>query len=233
MSRRRGTRTTRPDRLWVADITYEPTWTGFAFLAIVLDVFSRKVVGWAMANHLRSEPVLAALNMAIAQRRPLGVIPHSDKGAQYTSLAFGKRCRDAAVVASTGSAGDCSDNAMAESFFVPAAVHRDHQPPAPRNARPLARDVGGPMQPRAHDLRLSPASLRGLIKHVPRTQRYAVTEAGVRVGLCYPRVFVRVLRPALTHASDEPAASSSPLNRLIRRFDHEIQRPWVGMPLTE
>jgi len=88
------------------------------FLAIVLDVFSRKVVGWDMANHLRTELVLAALNMAIAQRRPQGVIHHSDKGARYTSLAFGKRCREAAVVTSTGPAGDCCDNAMAESFFA-------------------------------------------------------------------------------------------------------------------
>ena len=75
-----------PDRIWVADITYVPTWTGFLYLAIVLDVFSRKVVGWAMANHLRTELVLAALNMAIAQRRPEAVIHHSDS-AQYTSLA--------------------------------------------------------------------------------------------------------------------------------------------------
>ena len=87
-------------------------------LAIVLDVFSRKVVGWAVANHLRAELVLEALNMAIGQRRPQGVIHHSDKGAQYTSLAFGKRCREMGVVTSTGSAGDCYDNAMAESFFA-------------------------------------------------------------------------------------------------------------------
>ena len=138
MSRRRSTRTTRrepghraaPDRverqfqadapncIWVADITYVPTWTGFVYLAIVLDVFSRKVVGWAMANHLRTELVLGALNMAIGQRRPQGVIHHSDRGSQYTSLAFGKRCREMAVVTSTGSAGDCYDNAMAESFFA-------------------------------------------------------------------------------------------------------------------
>ena len=88
------------------------------YLAIVLDVFSRKVVGWAMASHLRTELVLEALNMAIAQRRPEGVIHHSDKGAQYTSLAFGKRCRERGIVTSTGSAGDCYDNAMAESFFA-------------------------------------------------------------------------------------------------------------------
>ena len=138
VSRRRGTRTTRvdcnqraaadrvqrqfradaPDRLWVADVTYVPTWAGFVYLAIVLDVFSRKVVGWAMANHLRTELVLEALNMATRQRRPEGVIHHSDKGAQYTSLAFGKRCRETGVVTSTGSAGDCYDNAMAESFFA-------------------------------------------------------------------------------------------------------------------
>ena len=107
-----------PDKLWVADVTYVPTWNGFVYLAIVLDVFSRKVVGWAIANHLRTELVLEALNMAIAQRRPQGVIHHSDKGAQYTSLAFGKRCRERGIVTSTGSAGDCFDNAMAESFFA-------------------------------------------------------------------------------------------------------------------
>ena len=107
-----------PDKLWVADVTYVPTWNGFVYLAIVLDVLSRKVVGWAMANHLRTELVLEALNMAIAQRRPQGVIHHCDKGAQYTSLALGKRCRDRGIVTSTGSVGDCYDNAMAESLFA-------------------------------------------------------------------------------------------------------------------
>ena len=95
-----------------------PTWTGFVYLAIVLDVFSRKVVGWSMANHLRTELVLGALNMALRQRRAQGVVHHSDQGSQYTSLAFGKRCREMGVVTSTGSAGDCFDNAMAESFFA-------------------------------------------------------------------------------------------------------------------
>ena len=95
-----------------------PTWTGFVYLAIVLDVFSRKVVGWAMAHHLRTELVLGALNMAIGQRRPEAVVHHSDQGAQYTSLAFGNRCREMGVMTSTGSVGDCFDNAMAESFFA-------------------------------------------------------------------------------------------------------------------
>jgi putative transposase len=107
-----------PNRLWVADVTYIPTWSGFLYLAIVLDVFSRKVVGWAMENHLRTELVLAAIDMAIAQRRPQGVIHHSDHGCQYTSYAFGKRCRETGVMPSMGTVGDAYDNAMAESFFA-------------------------------------------------------------------------------------------------------------------
>lgn len=107
---------TAPDQLWVADITYIPTWAGFLFLAVVLNVFSRRVVGWAMATHLRTELVLDALNMAIYQRKPNNVIHHSDQGCQYTSIAFGKRCDEAGVRPSMGSVGDCYDNAMCESF---------------------------------------------------------------------------------------------------------------------
>jgi len=107
-----------PNQLWVSDITYIPTWTGFLYLAVVLDVFSRRVVGWAMETHLRTELVLAALNMALGQRRPAEVIHHSDQGTQYTSIAFGTCCRQAGVRPSMGSVGDCFDNAMAESFFA-------------------------------------------------------------------------------------------------------------------
>ncbi len=108
-----------PDRLWVADITYVPTWMGFLYLAVVLDVYSRRIVGWAMAEHLRTELVLEAVEMALGRRRPVGnVIHHSDQGSQYTSLTFGQRLRDAGLVASMGSRGDCFDNAMAESFFA-------------------------------------------------------------------------------------------------------------------
>jgi putative transposase len=107
-----------PDRLWVADITYVPTRSGWLFLAVVLDVFSRKIVGWSMATHLRTELVLDALDMAVKQRRPTDVIHHSDKGCQYTSYAFGKRCEHAGIRPSTGTAGDCYDNSMAESFFA-------------------------------------------------------------------------------------------------------------------
>ena len=108
----------KPDVLWVADITYVPTWAGFLYLAVVLDVWSRKIVGWAMATHLRTSLVSRALNMAIAQRRPTGVIHHSDQGCQYTSIEFGRRCREAGVRPSMGSVGDCYDNAMCESFFA-------------------------------------------------------------------------------------------------------------------
>jgi transposase InsO family protein len=107
-----------PNRLWVADITYVRTRAGFLYLAVVLDVFSRRVVGWAMEPHLRTELVLQALNMALYLRRPEGVIHHSDQGTQYTSLAFGDRCREAGVMPSTGSAGSCYDNALCESFFA-------------------------------------------------------------------------------------------------------------------
>ena len=138
VSRRRGPRTTtrkagdpkgpdlvqreftadRPNALWVADITYVPTGSGFLYLAVVLDVFSRRIVGWAMAGHLRTELVLAALDMAVVQRKPDSVVHHSDHGCQYTSLGFGARCREAGVRPSLGSIGDCYDNAMCESFFA-------------------------------------------------------------------------------------------------------------------
>jgi putative transposase len=108
----------QPNQLWVADITFVPTAGGFLYLAVVLDAWSRKIVGWSMANHLRAELVIDALEMAIGQRQPGGVIHHSDQGSQYTSLAFGKRCREAGVRPSMGSVGDAYDNAMCESFFA-------------------------------------------------------------------------------------------------------------------
>jgi putative transposase len=139
VSRRKATRTTQrdkqarpapdlvdrnftaaaPNRLWAADITYIATWTGFVYLAVVLDAFSRRVVGWAMANHLRTELVLAALDMALGRRKPEGgIIHHSDQGSQHISLAFGKRCEEAGVRPSMGSVGDAYDNALCESFFA-------------------------------------------------------------------------------------------------------------------
>src|SRR3954467_1649163 len=106
-----------PNQLWVADITYVPTAAGFLYLAVVLDAWSRRIVGWTMANHLRTELVVDALEGAGGRRRPPAVIPPSDQGSQYTSLAFGSRCREAGVRPSMGSVGDAYDNAMCESFF--------------------------------------------------------------------------------------------------------------------
>ena len=112
-----------PNRLWLADISYIPTREGWLYLAIILDGFSRRVVGWAMADHLQTELVLAALRLALHRRRPAaGLIHHSDRGCQYTSLAFGQHLRAAGLVPSTGSVGDCYDNAVAESFFASLKV---------------------------------------------------------------------------------------------------------------
>ncbi len=138
VSRRRSIRTTRsnpadrpasdlvrrnffveaPNQLWVADITYVPTMAGFLFLAVVLDAWSRKIVGWAFSSDLKTRVVLDALDIALETRRPDDVIHHSDRGSQYTSLAFGNRCKQAGVRPSTGSVGDAYDNAMCESFFA-------------------------------------------------------------------------------------------------------------------
>lgn len=107
-----------PNQLWVADLTYVPTWQGFIFLAIVLDVWSRRVVGWKIGDEMTAQLVIDALNMAGTQRKPTTVIHHSDQGSQYTSLEFGKRCKALGVRPSMGSVGDAYDNAMAESFFA-------------------------------------------------------------------------------------------------------------------
>jgi putative transposase len=100
-----------PDRLWCADITYLPSWEGWLYLASVLDCFSRLIVGWCMLGHMRLELVERALEMAVARRRPEpGLVHHSDHGSQYTSLAFGRRCREAGIAVSMGSVGDCYDS---------------------------------------------------------------------------------------------------------------------------
>jgi len=111
--------TDRPNRLWIADITYVRTWSGWLYLAVVLETFSRRVVGWSMADTLESALVVDALNMALWNRRPKpGLIHHSDRGGQYTSLAFGRRCREAGILPSMGRVGNAYDNAMAEAFFA-------------------------------------------------------------------------------------------------------------------
>jgi len=121
-----------PDVLWVADVTYLRTWEGWLYLAAVGDAFSRRIVGWSMADHMRSELVVDALQMAVARRRPApGLIHHSDHGSQYVSLAFGQSAGDAGIARSMGSKGCCFDNAVAESFFATLKkelVHRQSWP---------------------------------------------------------------------------------------------------------
>ncbi len=108
---------TAPDRLWTADITYVKTEEGFLYLAFVLDVYSRRIVGWSMASHLRTEVVVDALEMAVWRRKPAaGLVHHSDRGTQYTALSFGKRLEEAGIVPSMGRAGSALDNAISESF---------------------------------------------------------------------------------------------------------------------
>jgi putative transposase len=108
-----------PNRIWVADITYLRTWQGWLYLVAVQDLYSRRIVGWSMADHMRTELVTDALQMALAQRRPdPGLIWHSDQGSQFVSLAFGQQARAAGIAQSMGSRGDCYDNSVAESFFA-------------------------------------------------------------------------------------------------------------------
>jgi transposase InsO family protein len=109
-----------PDVVWVGDITYIRTWEGWLYLATVLDVFSRRVIGWAIADHLRASLVCAALRMAVATRggHVAGVIFHSDRGCQYTSAEFRGLCDVHGVLQSMGRTGVCWDNALAEAFFA-------------------------------------------------------------------------------------------------------------------
>jgi putative transposase len=125
-------RPTGPNVLWVADITYLRTWEGWLYLAAVQDAFSRRIVGWSMADHMRSDLVIDALQMAVARRQPeAGLIHHTDQGSQYVSLAFGQAAAKAGIARSMGSRGDCWDNAVAESFFATLKkelVHRRSWP---------------------------------------------------------------------------------------------------------
>ena len=107
-------------RVWVGDITYVGTWQGWLYLATVIDVFSRRVIGWALADHMRASLVREALQMAVATRggNVAGVIFHSDRGSQYPSAEFGALCDAHGVQQSMGKTGVCWDNAMAESFFA-------------------------------------------------------------------------------------------------------------------
>jgi putative transposase len=125
----------KPDRLWLADITYLPPREGFLYLAFILDACTRRLVGWAMASHLRAQLVVDALEMALWRRNsPSGVVHHSDRGSQYTALSFGERLKEAGVFPSMGRAGSALDNAMAESFVSTLKAEMDASVFATREA---------------------------------------------------------------------------------------------------
>jgi putative transposase len=131
----RGFAAQAPNRVWVADITYLRTWEGWLYLAAVQDLYSRRIVGWSMADHMRTELVVDALQMALEHRRPEpGLVHHSDQGSQYVSLAFGQTARAAGIAQSMGSRGDCYDNAVAESFFATLKKELVHRRSWPQKA---------------------------------------------------------------------------------------------------
>jgi transposase InsO family protein len=119
----------RPNQLWVADFTYVSTWRGFAYVAFVIDVFSRRIVGWRVSSHMRSDLALDALEQALHDRETDdGLIHHSDRGSQYLSIAYTERLADAGLEASVGSRGDSYDNALAETIiglFKTEEIHRN------------------------------------------------------------------------------------------------------------
>ncbi len=114
--------TTEPDRVWVADMTYIWTTDGWLYLAVIIDLFSRRVVGWSMAEHMRTELVLTALETALGQRQPAaptGLLFHSDRGSQYASGDYQRQLQQATIAASMSRRGNCWDNAVAESSLAP------------------------------------------------------------------------------------------------------------------
>lgn len=118
----------RTNKVWLADITYVPTQEGFLYLAFILDTHSRRIVGWAMDSHMKTELVVDALEMAVWRRRPVaGLVHHSDRGAQYTALSFGKRLAEVGIVPSMGRSGSALDNAMAESFIATLKAELVHR----------------------------------------------------------------------------------------------------------
>jgi putative transposase len=129
----------QPNRIWLADITYVATREGFLYLAFVLDAHSRRIVGWSMDPHMRTELVVDALEMAVWRRKPsAGLVHHSDRGAQYTAISFGKRLAEVGIVPSMGRTGSAGDNAMAESFIATLKtelVHRRRRFPDREAAR--------------------------------------------------------------------------------------------------
>jgi putative transposase len=156
-----------PNALWVADLTEVSTWEGKLYLAVVLDCFSRRCVGWAMAEHMRAQLVVEALEMAVWQRKPTpGLVHHSDQGSQYTALIFGQRCRQAGIDLSMGGKGCALDNAVCESFF--ASLKNPRRGRAAAKCGSTARRANSEW---AWRRRASPARRRAVAARVDRYRR--------------------------------------------------------------
>jgi putative transposase len=179
----RDFRPTAPNLTWSADITYISTWEGFLYLAHVQDLFSRLIVGWSMAEHLRAELVVSALEMALYRRRPApGLIHHSDQGCQYTAVLFGKRCAKAGVEISMGSVGDCYDNAVCETFHASLKKERIYRQPWPTRAEARAavfEYIEGWYNPRRRHSTLGYLSPAEFERHHAELATSRVSTAGV------------------------------------------------------
>jgi putative transposase len=182
---KRHFRPDRPDVLWVADFSYLRTWEGWLYLAAVQDAFSRRIVGWSMADHMREELVIDALRMAVSRRRPPeGVIHHSDQGGQYVSLGFGLECVKAGIARSMGSVGDCFDNAVAETFFATLKkelVHRYSWPTRRELTSEVFEYIEGFYNPRRRHSTLgmlSPVEFEAQHAGLPRTRARENETAG-------------------------------------------------------
>jgi putative transposase len=190
-----------PNELWVADLTYLRCWEGLVFFAFVLDAYSRMIVGWQLASHVRTGLVLDALRMALHRREPgadVELIHHSDRGSQYTSIDYTQTLTEHRVLASLGSVGDAYDNALAESFAGQRRNRADRRPPlaVPLPARTCPRRVHRLVQrrPPAREPRLHPAA-RVRTDAAKRTTNYARRRDGVTQLIRSPSKPVRLASP--------------------------------------
>jgi putative transposase len=175
-----------PNLTWSADITYISTWEGFLYLAHVQDLFSRLIVGWSMADHLRAELVVSALEMALYRRRPApGLIHHSDQGCQYTAVLFGKRCANAGIEISMGSVGDCYDNAVCETFHASIKKERIYRRSWPTRAEArtaVFEYIEGWYNPRRRHSTLGYLSPAEYERHHAQLTTDGVSPAGVAIA---------------------------------------------------
>jgi transposase InsO family protein len=180
----------RPNQRWCGDVTYVKTWDGWAYVATVIDLYSRAIIGYAVDDHMRTTLVTDALDMAVARRRPpAGVIFHSDRGSTYTSKEFDKYCRAHNIRRSLGRTGICYDNAVSESTFATYKKELIHTRPWP-----------GPKNPENRHRRLD----RQLLQHHPQALRTAVAPDAVRT-----RLMNTTLRASCWPPSSPPGTSTS------------------------